>query len=201
MARPIPFNQPHLKGKEAFYLQEVLASGRLSGDGPFTEKCEDFFRQRYGFKNNFLTTSCTDALELASLLLDLKPGDEVILPSFGFTSTANPFALRGAKLVFADSEPDHPNLDVRTLPNLITSRTRALVVIHYAGMACAMTELLTLAQEHDIMVVEDAAQAIDSFYQDRPLGSLGTFGAFSFMRQKTSWRERVVCSLSMMKLI
>lgn len=184
MARPIPFNRPHLNGKEVLYLQEVLASGHLSGDGPFTEKCQNFFRQRYGLKNNFLTTSCTDALELISLLLDLKPGDEVILPSFGFTSTANAFALRGAKLVFADSEPEHPNLDVRALPNLITSRTRAIVVIHYAGMACAMTELLTLAQEHSIMVVEDAAQAIDSFYQDRPLGSLGAFGAFSFHETK-----------------
>lgn len=180
----IPFNKPYLHGRELVYIAQAVASGKISGDGMFTRKCHDFFEKRYGFTKALMTTSCTDALEMAALLLDLQAGDEVILPSFTFVSTANAFVLRGAKLVFVDSAADNPNLDAAQLPALITKRTRAIVVVHYAGVACDMDPILDLARRHGIAVIEDAAQAIDSFYKGRPLGGLGWLGAFSFHETK-----------------
>ncbi|HEV7231036.1 MAG TPA: dTDP-4-amino-4,6-dideoxygalactose transaminase [Bacteroidia bacterium] len=176
----IPFNKPYITGLEIKYIQEALMQGKLSGDGPFTRKCEKFFEETYGFRKTFLTTSCTDALELASLVADIMPGDEVIMPSYTFVSTANPFVLRGAKIVFADSLPAHPNMDTGLIESLITKKTKAIVPVHYAGVACDMDRVLELAAKYKLLVIEDAAQGIDSFYKDKPLGSLGDFGAFSF---------------------
>ena len=180
----IPFNKPYLTGKETFYIQQAVASGKISGDGIFTKKCHQFFEEKYAFKKALLTTSCTDALEMAALLIDIKEGDEIILPSFTFVSTANAFVLRGAKLVFADSRQDHPGLDVYALEQLITPKTKAIVVVHYAGVACDMDAIMALAAKHNIFVIEDAAQAIDSFYKGRPLGSIGHLAAFSFHETK-----------------
>jgi dTDP-4-amino-4,6-dideoxygalactose transaminase len=180
----IPFNLPHLTGKEVHYLYEAVHSGQLAGNGDFTKRCHRFFEERYGFGRCLLTTSCTDALEMAALLLDIQPGDEVIMPSFTFPSTANAFVLRGAKLVFADSRSDQPNLDEQSLEALITPRTKAIVVVHYAGVACEMDAIMALAQKHGLFVVEDAAQAIDSHYRARPLGSIGHLAAFSFHETK-----------------
>jgi len=160
----IPFNKPYLHGRELVYIAEAVASGKISGDGVFTQRCHTFFEQRYGFRKALMTTSCTDALEMAALLLDIHEGDEVIMPSFTFVSTANAFALRGARIVFADSELHSPNIDASQVADLITPRTRAIVVVHYAGIACDMNPILALAERHGIAVVEDAAQAIDSFY-------------------------------------
>ncbi|MCX6027645.1 MAG: dTDP-4-amino-4,6-dideoxygalactose transaminase, partial [Chloroflexi bacterium] len=180
----IPFNKPYLSGNEIEYIREAVASGKISGDGMFTRKCQRFFEERYGFGKSLLTTSCTDALEMAAILCDLQAGDEVIAPSYTFVSTVNAFVLRGAKIVFADSEATTPNIDVAQLESLITPRTRVIVPVHYAGMACDMDPILDLARRRDLFVVEDAAQAIQSFYKGRPLGSLGTFGAFSFHETK-----------------
>lgn len=180
----IPFNKPYLSGNEIEYIRQAVASGKISGDGVFTKRCHRYFEERYGFGKALLTTSCTDALEMAAILCDLQPGDEVIAPSYTFVSTVNAFVLRGAKIVFADSEAATPNVDVSLLESLVTSRTRAIVPVHYAGMACEMDPLLDLARRHDLLVVEDAAQGIESFYKGRPLGSLGTFGAFSFHETK-----------------
>lgn len=180
----IPFNKPFLVGKENQYIAEAVASGKISGDGVFSARCHEFFEKRYGFRKALLTTSCTDALEMCAILLNIEPGDEVILPSYTFVSTANAFALRGARLIFADSRPDHPNIDERTIAALITPQTKAIVVVHYAGMSCEMDAILTLAREHNLFVVEDAAQAIESFYKGRPLGSIGHLAAFSFHETK-----------------
>lgn len=180
----IPFNKPYLHGRELVYVAESVASGKISGDGMFTKKCHDFFEGKYGFKKSLLTTSCTDALEMAAILLNIKEGDEVILPSFTFVSTANAFALRGAKLVFADSCHDNPNIDPDEIQALITCKTRAIVVVHYAGVACDMGRILKVANAAGIPVVEDAAQAIDSYYMDSPLGSIGSLGTFSFHETK-----------------
>jgi dTDP-4-amino-4,6-dideoxygalactose transaminase len=180
----IPFNKPYLSGKETDYIREATLSGKISGDGMFTQCCHQFFEQRYGFLKCLLTTSCTDALEMAAILLDIQPGDEVIMPSFTFVSTANAFVLRGARIVFSDSEETTPNLDVSGIEPLITARTKAIVVVHYAGIACDMDPLLALAHKHSIYVVEDAAQAIDSYYKGKPLGSLGHLAAFSFHETK-----------------
>jgi dTDP-4-amino-4,6-dideoxygalactose transaminase len=181
---PIPFNKPYLHGRELVYIAQAVASGKISGDGVFTQKCHRFFEERYGFRKALMTTSCTDALEMCALLLDIREGDEVIVPSFTFVSSANAFALRGATLVFADSSADNPNLEADALAALVTPRTRAIVVVHYAGVACDMDPILALAAQHGIAVVEDAAQAIDSFYKGRPLGSLGALAAFSFHETK-----------------
>jgi len=180
----IPFNKPYLSGQELAYIQQALRNGKLSGNGWFTQQCQRFFEQRYGIRKALLTTSGTAALEMAALLLDLQPDDEVIIPTFTFTSTANAFVLRGAHIVFADSLPEHPNLDAAQLESLITSRTRAIVVVHYAGVACDMTAVMQLAQRYNLFVIEDAAQAIDSYYQRRPLGSIGHLAAFSFHETK-----------------
>jgi dTDP-4-amino-4,6-dideoxygalactose transaminase len=180
----IPFNKPFLTGKETEYIQQAVTSGKISGDGIFTKKCHEFFEQRYGFGKCLLTTSCTDALEMASILIDIKPGDEVIMPSYTFVSTANAFVLRGAKIIFADSEMPTPNIDVASLEALITKKTRAIIPVHYAGISCDMDAIMNLAAKYDLFVIEDAAQAIDSYYKGRPLGSFGHMAAFSFHETK-----------------
>ncbi len=180
----IPFNKPYLHGRELVYIAQAVASGKISGDGLFTKKCHAFFEQRYGFGKTLMTTSCTDALEMSAILLNIQPGDEVIVPAFTFVSSANAFALRGARIVFADSEADNPNVSVAAIEALISPRTKAIVVVHYAGVACDMDPILALAAQHSIPVVEDAAQAIDSYYKGRPLGGLGVMGTFSFHETK-----------------
>jgi dTDP-4-amino-4,6-dideoxygalactose transaminase len=184
MELKIVFNKPYLTGKETTYIKEAVESGKISGDGIFTKKCHQFFEQKYGFKKALLTTSCTDALEMAAILLDIQPGDEVIAPSYTFVSTVNAFVLRGAKIVFADSEKNTPNLDADKIEALITPRTKAIVPVHYAGMACDMDKIMAIAATHNLFVVEDAAQAIDAYYKDRPLGSIGHLAAFSFHETK-----------------
>lgn len=180
----IPFNKPYLTGKEAHYMYEAVFTGKISGNGVFTKKCQQFFEDKYGFRKTLLTTSCTDALEMAALLIDIKPGDEVIIPSFTFVSTANAFVLRGAKIIFADSESKTPNLDADKLEELITEKTRAIVPVHYAGIACDMDKIMSLADKYNLFVIEDAAQAIDSFYKSKPLGSIGHLAAMSFHETK-----------------
>lgn len=185
----IPFNKPHLSGNETAYIQEAVMSGKISGDGMFTKKCHQFFEERYGFQKCLLTTSCTDALEMAAILINIQPGDEVIMPSYTFVSTANAFALRGAKIVFCDSRPDHPGMDESKIEALITPRTRAIVPVHYAGVACDMHPIMELAKKYGLFVIEDAAQAIDSYYTfpdgtRKPLGSIGHLSAFSFHETK-----------------
>ncbi|MEL6670927.1 MAG: dTDP-4-amino-4,6-dideoxygalactose transaminase [Bacteroidota bacterium] len=180
----IPFNKPFISGDELRYIKEAVESGKISGNGLFTQRCHQFFQERYGYHRCLLTSSCTDALEMAALLLDLGPGDEVILPSFTFVSTANAFVLRGATLVFADSEPHHPNMDAHQVAQLITPRTKAIVVVHYAGMSCDMAPILALAKKHQLAVVEDAAQGIDATYEGKPLGGIGDLAAFSFHETK-----------------
>lgn len=180
----IPFNKPFLIGRELDYIKEAVASGKISGNGAFTARCHRFFETTQGFRKVLLTSSCTDALELAALLLDLKPGDEVIMPSYTFVSTANAFVLRGAVPVFADSEACTPNIDPDSVAGLISPRTKAIVVVHYAGISCDMGALQRIAAEHRIPIVEDAAHAVDSFYNRRRLGSLGNLAAFSFHETK-----------------
>ena len=180
----IPFNKPHLTGKEAHYMYQAVAEGKLSGNGVFTKKCQQFFEERYGFKKCLLTTSCTDALEMAAILCDIQPGDEVIVPSYTFVSSALAFVRAGAKIVFADSMKENPNVDAEKIESLITSRTKAIVPVHYAGVACDMNRIMEIADKYKLIVVEDAAQAIDSYYKGRPLGSIGHLSAFSFHETK-----------------
>ena len=186
----IPFNKPHLTGKEAHYMYQAVYNGKLSGNGEFTKRCQHFFEERYGFKKCLLTTSGTDALEMCAMLCDLKPGDEVIVPSYTFVSTALAFLREGAKVVFEDSMKHNPNLDAETLEALITPRTKVIVPVHYAGVACDMDAIMSVAQKHNLLVVEDAAQAIDSYYtptithQTLPLGGIGHLAAFSFHETK-----------------
>ena len=180
----IPFNKPYLTGKEVDHLTDAVLSGKISGNGSFTKKCQLFFEKNYHFKKTLLTTSCTDALEMAAILIDIKPGDEVIIPSYTFVSSANPFVLRGAKIIFADSQKDHPNMDAGTLENLITEKTKAIVPVHYAGVSCDMDKIMELASIYNLYVIEDAAQAVDSFYKGNPLGGIGHLGTFSFHETK-----------------
>jgi len=180
----IPFNKPHLTGNETAYIEEAVRSGKISGDGMFTKKCHAFFEQNYAMRKALLTTSCTDALEMSAILANIQPGDEVIVPSYTFVSTANAFVLRGAHIVFADSRADHPGIDEDSVESLITPRTKAIVVVHYAGVACDMDKINSIADKHNLLVIEDAAQAIDSFYKGRPLGTLGHMSAFSFHETK-----------------
>ncbi|HYD92607.1 MAG TPA: aminotransferase class I/II-fold pyridoxal phosphate-dependent enzyme, partial [Flavobacterium sp.] len=158
----IPFNKPYLTGKETEYIHDAVSTGKISGNGKYTKMCQSFFEKRFGFKKCLLTTSCTDALEMAALLIGIQPGDEVIMPSYTFVSTANAFVLRGATIVFADSCQDSPNMDANSLAALITPKTKAIVPVHYAGIACDMDTIMELAQAHGLYVIEDAAQAIDS---------------------------------------
>ncbi len=180
----IPFNKPYLTGKEAHYMYDAIYTGKLSGNGKYTRKCHEYFENNYGFKKILLTTSCTDALEMCAMLLNIKDGDEVIVPSFTFVSTALAFVRQGAKIIFADSLPNNPNIDVSKIEALITPRTKVIVPVHYAGVAVDMDPLMQLAKKYDIWVVEDAAQAIDSFYKGRPLGTIGHLSAFSFHETK-----------------
>jgi len=180
----IPFNKPYMTGRELDYIRQAVDSGKISGDGLFTRKCHAWLEQRLAGGRAFLTSSCTDALEAAALLCDLQPGDEVIMPSFTFVSTANAFALRGARIRFVDSCADHPNMDANFIKELITDRTRAIVPVHYAGMACDMGRVADIAHRHGLFVIEDAAQAIDSYYCGRALGTFGNIAAFSFHETK-----------------
>ncbi len=180
----ITFNKPYLTGNETEYIKQAVLNLKISGDGLFTKKCHQFFESKYNFKKVLLTTSCTDALEMAAILLDIKPGDEVIAPSYTFVSTVNAFVLRGAKIVFVDSDKRNPNLDIDKIEALITTKTKVIVPVHYAGIACDMDKLMALANKHNLFVVEDAAQAIDSFYKGKPLGSIGHLAAFSFHETK-----------------
>ncbi|WP_310556201.1 dTDP-4-amino-4,6-dideoxygalactose transaminase [Flavobacterium sp.] len=180
----IPFNKPYLSGNETKYIEQAVNSGKISGNGMFTQKCQHFFEQKYSFKKCLLTTSCTDALEMAAILANIKEGDEVIVPSFTFVSTAIAFVRQGAKIVFADSYSNNPNIDVEKIEALITPKTRAIVPVHYAGVACDMDKIMQLAEKYNLIVIEDAAQAIDSFYKGKPLGSIGHMAAFSFHETK-----------------
>ncbi len=184
MKTSIPFNKPFLTGNELDYIRQAVESGKISGNGAFTQKCQRLLEERYGFRKVLLTTSCTDALEMAAMLAGIGPGDEVIVPSFTFVSTALAFVRQGAKIVFADSRADHPNLDLDRLEARITPRTKMLVVVHYAGVACDMDRAMALAEKHGLLVAEDAAQAIDATYRGRPLGGIGHFGCFSFHETK-----------------
>lgn len=180
----IPFNRPYFSGKELIYIRQALERGKISGDGFFTKQSHQFFEEQLGFKKVLLTTSCTDALEMSALLTNIAPGDEVIMPSFTFPSTANAFILRGARIVFVDSESDNPNMDVSQIEPLITKRTKAIVPVHYAGVACDMDSIMNLAKKYGLFVIEDAAQAMDSYYKGRLLGQIGHLAAFSFHETK-----------------
>ncbi|HVV97508.1 MAG TPA: dTDP-4-amino-4,6-dideoxygalactose transaminase [Rhodanobacteraceae bacterium] len=180
----IPFNKPYMTGRELDFIAEAHANGHLSGDGPFTRRCHAWLERTTGARKALLTHSCTAALEMAALLLDLEPGDEVVMPSFTFVSTANAFVLRGAVPVFVDIREDTLNLDERLIEAAITPRTRAICVVHYAGVACEMDEINAIAAKHGLAVIEDAAQGILSTYRDRPLGTLGALGALSFHETK-----------------
>ena len=180
----IPFNKPYLTGKETQYIIEAVNSGKISGNGMFTQKCQAYFENHFGFKKALLTTSCTDALEMCAILADVKQGDEVIVPSYTFVSTALAFVRQGAKIVFADSYQDNPNIDADAIESLITNKTKAIVVVHYAGIACDMDKIMSLANKYNLIIIEDAAQAIDSYYNGKPLGSIGHMAAFSFHETK-----------------
>jgi len=194
----IPFNKPYLTGKETHYIYEAVNSGKISGNGLFTQRCQQFFETHYGFKKCLLTTSCTDALEMAAILCNVQPGDEVIIPSYTFVSTALAFVRQGATIVFADSMENHPNIDADKLEALITARTKVIVPVHYAGVACDMDKIMALAEKYNLLVVEDAAQAVDSYYcRDAAChvseidaachvstGAIGHLAAFSFHETK-----------------
>jgi len=180
----IPFNKPYMTGRELGYIAEAHANGHLSGDGPFTRRCHAWLEATTGARKALLTHSCTAALEMAALLLDLAPGDEIIMPSFTFVSTANAFVLRGAVPVFVDVRADTLNLDETLIEAAITPRTRAICVVHYAGVACEMDAINAIAERHGLVVIEDAAQGILSTYRNRPLGALGALAALSFHETK-----------------
>ena len=185
----IPFNKPYFSGNEIKYIKEGISTGDISGNGKFTKLCQEFFENKYSFNKCLLTNSCTDALEMAAILFDIKPGDEVIMPSYTFVSTANPFVLRGAKIVFCDSKKEHPSIDEDLIEDLITKNTKAIVPVHYAGFSCDMEKIMSIAIKHDLFVVEDAAQAIDNNYicNDgvlKPVGGIGHLSTFSFHESK-----------------
>lgn len=185
----IPFNKPYLTGKETQYIEEAVSTGKISGNGLFTQKCQRFFEEKFGFKKVLLTTSCTDALEMCAILADVGAGDEVIVPSYTFVSSALPFIRQNAKVVFADSYADNPNIDADKIEDLVTPKTKAIVIVHYAGIACDMEKILEIADKYNLLVIEDAAQAIDSFYtfkdgSQKALGSIGHLAAFSFHETK-----------------
>ncbi len=180
----IPFNKPYLTGKEAHYMYQAVYTGKLSGNGAFTKKCQKFFEEKYEFKKAVCTTSGTDALEMAAILCDVKPGDEVIVPSYTFVSSALAFVRQGARIIFADSCENNPNIDADKIEALITDKTKVIVPVHYAGVACNMDKIMDIANRHNLFVVEDAAQAIDSYYKGKPLGGIGHFGCFSFHETK-----------------
>ena len=180
----IPFNKTYTTGQEILNIGKAIANGKLAGDGEFTFAVQQMMESRFGFDKTLLTTSCTDALEMSALLTGVDSDSEVIMPSYTFVSTANAFALRGAKIIFVDSEEKTPNLDVDKIEALITSKTKVIVVMHYAGIACDMDKVIAIAKKYNLIIVEDAAQAINSYYKGRPLGSIGQLGAFSFHETK-----------------
>lgn len=180
----IPFNAPPVVGSELEYMQSAMASGKLCGDGGFTRRCQQWMEQRFGSRKVLLTPSCTASLEMAALLIDLQPGDEVIMPSYTFVSTANAFVLRGATIVFVDIRPDTLNIDESKIEAAITEKTRAIVPVHYAGVACEMDAIMALAAKHQLWVIEDAAQGVMSRYKGRALGTIGHIGCFSFHETK-----------------
>ena len=180
----IRFNKPYLGDQELNNIIALFEKSRISGDGQFTQACRKFFSEKLGFKHNYLTTSATDALEMASILLDIQPEDEIIVPSYTFSSTPNAFLLRGAKIVFVDCHALHPNMDEDKIEAAITPRTKAIVPVHYSGVACNMDKIMLLAQKYNLAVVEDAAQALDSRYKGKMLGSIGDFGVISFHETK-----------------
>ena len=180
----IPFNRPYLTGKETSYLTEAVNKGKISGNGYYTKLCQNYLTQQLKNEQNLCTTSCTDALEMCAILTNINPGDEVIMPTYTFVSTANAFILRGAKVVFVDSRKDHPGMDEELIEELITEKTKAIVVVHYAGVACDMDKVVKIAKRHKLIVIEDAAQAIDGYYKGKALGSIGDLGTFSFHETK-----------------
>lgn len=185
----IPFNKPYLSGKETFYIEDAVSSGKISGNGKYTKMCQDYFEKKYAFKKCLLTTSCTDALEMCAILANIEKGDEIIIPSYTFVSTALAFVRQGAKIIFADSNSENPNIDVAKVESLITPKTKAIVPVHYAGIACDMEAIMNLATKYNLLVIEDAAQAIDSFFifkdgTRKALGSIGHLAAFSFHETK-----------------
>ena len=180
----IPFNKPYLSGKENNYIEDAVASLKISGNGAFTKKCQKFFEKDIESKKTLLTTSCTDALEMTALLSNIQAGDEVIMPTYTFVSTANAFILRGAKVIFVDSREDHPGMEEDKIEEVINEKTKAIVPVHYAGVACDMGKIKSIAKKHNLLIIEDAAQAIDSFYKGKPLGSIGDMGCFSFHETK-----------------
>ncbi|MGH8333713.1 MAG: dTDP-4-amino-4,6-dideoxygalactose transaminase, partial [Pseudomonas fluorescens] len=180
----IPFNWPHMTGKELYYIAEAHFNGSLAGDGPFTKRCHSWIEDKTGCHKGLLTHSCTAALEMAALLLDIQPGDEIIMPSYTFVSTANAFVLRGGVPVFVDIREDTLNLDERLIESAITPRTRAIVPVHYAGVACEMDTIMGIARQHGLKVVEDAAQGVMASYKGQALGSIGDLGAYSFHETK-----------------
>lgn len=185
----IPFNKPFLTGKETEYIEIAVKSGKISGNGEFTKKCHQFFMEKYRFNKCLLTNSCTDALEMTAILANIKSGDEVIMPSYTFVSTANAFVLHGAKICFIDSREDHPGMDEDKIEENINEKTKAIVVVHYAGVACNMEKIMDIAKKYNLLVIEDAAQAIDSYYTykdgtKKALGSIGHLGCFSFHETK-----------------
>ena len=180
----IPFNKPSFSGRELDYIKESVLSGQISGDGQFTKKCHELLEKRFGAKRVLLTTSCTHALELASILIDLKEGDEVIVPSYTFVSTVNAFMLRGAKPIFVDIRPDTKNIDENLIEGKITKKTKAIFPVHYAGVACDMDRIMDIAKKYNLYVVEDAAQGVNAKYKGKYLGTIGTFGCYSFHETK-----------------
>lgn len=185
----IPFNKPYITGKEVHCIYDAVATGHISGNGKYTKMCQRYFEDRWGFKKALLTTSCTDALEMCALLLNIQPGDEVIIPSYTFVSTALAFVRQGAKIVFADSRNDRPGIDEDSIETLVSDKTKVIVPVHYAGVACDMDIIMDIATKYDLFVVEDAAQAIDSYYTGKdgikkPLGSIGHLATFSFHETK-----------------
>lgn len=185
----LPFNKPYLVGKELEYIADAVADAHISGNGKYTKICQNFFESRYNFQKCLLTTSCTDALEMSAILCNIQAGDEVIVPSYTFVSSALAFVRQGAKIVFADSRTEHPGIDEDKIENLINSKTKAIVVVHYAGVACNMEKIMNIAEKHKLFVIEDAAQAIDSYFTfsngtKKALGSIGHFGTFSFHETK-----------------
>jgi len=180
----IPFNKPCYTGNEDKYVLDSMRSLHISGNGPYTKKCEEWFENRLKCKRALLTSSCTHALEMAAILIDIKPGDEVIMPSYTFVSTANAFVLRGAKVVFVDIRPDTMNIDENLIENAITERTKAICVVHYAGVGCEMDKIMEIADKYNLYVIEDAAQGMMAEYKGKPLGTIGHLGAFSFHETK-----------------
>ena len=181
----ISFNRPPFVGKETEYIKEAVEkNGMICGDGPFTKKCSEWMKDRFQTKNVLLTTSCTHALEMAAFLADIQPGDEVIMPSYTFVSTADAFVLRGATCVFVDIRPDTMNIDETKIEEAITEKTKAIVPVHYAGVSCAMDEIMAIAKKYNLKVVEDAAQGVNAFYKGKALGTIGDFGCYSFHETK-----------------